>query len=65
MGLRRRAQSTRAYPAAGVSVTGTASRFFRAKTSGAREAGQAAEEWEARDRARDSRGGWRLTNWNR
>ena len=65
MGLFSRAQSSRAYPVAGLTITGRADRFRRAKTSGAREAGQAAEEWEDRDRARDARGGWRLTNWNR
>jgi hypothetical protein len=48
--FRRTEQSTRAYPAAGTSVTGRADRFRRAKTSGARKAGKAAEEWEARDR---------------
>lgn len=47
---RRAEQSTRNYPAAGMSVTGDAGRFRRAKTSGARKAGKAAEEWEARDR---------------
>ena len=48
--FRRTEQSTRAYPAAGMSVTGDTGRFRRAKTSGARKAGKAAEEWEARDR---------------
>ncbi|WP_159107037.1 hypothetical protein [Streptomyces coelicoflavus] len=64
MGLfSRRAQSTRAYPAAGTSVTGDAARFRRAKTSGAREAGDAAEKWEKADRARMKRGGtFRWTN---
>lgn len=60
--LSRRTQSTRDYPAAGTSVTGDAGRFRRAKTSGAREAGRAAEKWENADRARMKRGGtfhWR------
>jgi hypothetical protein len=55
--------SSRQYPAAGVSVTGSASRFRRHKTRGAREAGAAAEAWEQQDRARDKRGGWRRTTW--
>ncbi|MFE6634691.1 hypothetical protein ACFVFT_14860 [Streptomyces tendae] len=63
--LSRRAQSTRDYPAAGTSVTGDAGRFRRAKTSGARKAGKAAERWEEADRARDRKGGWRLIDWNR
>ncbi|MFJ3021464.1 hypothetical protein ACIPH4_11000 [Streptomyces tendae] len=60
--LSRRAQSTRDYPAAGASVTGDAARFRRAKTTGARRAGRAAERWEEADRARTRRGGtflWR------
>ncbi|ELP67671.1 hypothetical protein STRTUCAR8_08587 [Streptomyces turgidiscabies Car8] len=62
--FRRTEQSTRTYPAAGASVTGDASRFRRAKTSGARQAGAEAERWEQRDRARDrTDGGWRITNW--
>ena len=56
-------QSTRAYPAAGTSVTGPASRFRRSKTSSARQAGNAAEAWEQQDRTRDKRGGWRRTTW--
>ncbi|MDX3398426.1 hypothetical protein [Streptomyces sp. ME01-18h] len=63
MGLfSRRPQSTRDYPAAGVSVTGDSGRFRRAKTSGARRAGRDAERWEQADRARTKRGGtflWR------
>ena len=47
---RRAEQSTRAYPAAGMSVTGNAGRFRWAKTSGARQAGAEAEKWEAADR---------------
>jgi hypothetical protein len=64
MGLfsRRQQTSSRSYPAAGVSVTGSASRFRRSKTRGAREAGAAAEAWEQQDRARDKRGD-RRTNW--
>jgi hypothetical protein len=62
--FRRAEQSTRAYPAAGTSVTGDASRFRRAKTSGARKAGAQAEKWEQQDRARDRRdGGSRITRW--
>ncbi|MFJ6061621.1 hypothetical protein ACIQHU_01130 [Streptomyces tendae] len=61
--LPRRTQSTRDYPAAGVSVTGDAGRFRRAKTTGARKAGEAAEKWEKADRARMKRGGtFRWTN---
>lgn len=59
MGLLRRSrsgQSTRDYPAAGTSVTGNAGRFRRAKTSGARQAGAAAEAWETSDRRRDKQG---------
>lgn len=58
--FRREAQSTRAYPAAGTSVTGATSRFGRAKTSGARRAGRAAQAWEDADRAdeRHRRGRW-------
>lgn len=66
MGLfSRRTQSTRAYPAAGTSVTGDAARFRRAKTTGARKAGRDAERWEEADRARSKRGGTLFTNWNR
>ncbi|MGX1221984.1 hypothetical protein [Streptomyces ambofaciens] len=63
--LSRRTQSTRAYPAAGTFVTGDAARFRRAKTTGARKAGRAAERWEEADRARSRRGGTFFTNWNR
>lgn len=56
MGWRRsREQSTRAYPAAGTSVTGPVGRFLRSKTSGARRAGQAADDWEQRDRENERR----------
>ncbi len=48
--FRRTEQSTRDYPAAGTSVTSDAGRFRRAKTSGARRAGNAAEKWETADR---------------
>lgn len=59
MGLfSRRNQSTRAYPAAGISITGDAGRFRRAKTSGARKAAREGQAWEDRDRAGDRRGGW-------
>ncbi|MFF8679515.1 hypothetical protein ACF07F_16550 [Streptomyces sp. NPDC015237] len=54
----RRAQSTRDYPAAAVTVIGDAGRFRRAKTSGARRAAREGQAWEDRDRANDSRGGW-------
>lgn len=56
--------STRAYPAAGMSVTGDAGRFRWAKTSGARQAGAEAEKWEQQDRARERGqrdGRWRTT----
>jgi len=59
MGLfRRTEQSTRFYPAAGMSVTGDASRFRRAKTRGAREAGAAADAWEQQDRQRHPGTSW-------
>ncbi|MGW7498610.1 hypothetical protein ACWGKA_30570 [Streptomyces luteogriseus] len=63
MGLinRRQPTSSRQYPAAGVTVTGATSRFRRSKTSGAREAGAAAEAWEQQDRARDRKGDSRHT----
>jgi hypothetical protein len=55
----RREQTTaRDYPNAGVTVTGSATRFRRHKTSGARQAGAAAEAWEDRDRQQDKRGRW-------
>ncbi|WP_333746233.1 hypothetical protein [Streptomyces sp. IBSBF 2950] len=60
---RRRGQTTRAYPAAGVSVTGPANRFFRAKTSEARKADKAAQKWETQERDRERRGGTWLTRW--
>lgn len=50
--FRRTEQSTRTYPAAGMSVAGDVGRFRRAKTSGARKAGAEAEAWEAKDRRR-------------
>lgn len=66
MGLfSRRAQTTRHYPAAGTSVTGSAGRFRRAKTTGAARAEADAEDWERQDRARDQHGGWRHTDWTR
>jgi len=49
----RREQSTRAYPAAGTSVTGPASRFLRGKTSGARRADRAGQAWEDQDRQQE------------
>ncbi|WP_128381248.1 hypothetical protein [Streptomyces cavernae] len=54
----RRAKTTRSYPAAGVSVTGRADRFFRAKTTGARRAADQGQAWEDRDRAQDRKGRW-------
>jgi hypothetical protein len=56
----RRDQTTRAYPAAGTSVTGDSRRFLRAKTGGARQAGRGAQAWEDADRAdeRARRGRW-------
>lgn len=51
----RRAETTRSYPAAGSSVTGPAARFFRSKTTGARRAGQAAEDWDRQDRDNERR----------
>ncbi|MFF7553592.1 hypothetical protein ACFZA9_11980 [Streptomyces olivaceus] len=62
MGLFRKS-SSRAYPAAGTTVTGDPARFRRSKTTGARAAGAAAERWEQADRARTKRGGTFLTNW--
>ncbi|WP_060887297.1 hypothetical protein [Streptomyces caniscabiei] len=58
MGLFSRAQSSRAYPNAGLTITGRADRFRRAKTSGAREADRAAQAWEDRDRQQDRKGRW-------
>lgn len=54
----RREQSTRAYPAAGTSVTGDAGRYRRAKTRGARQAGAAADKWETADRQRHPGTSW-------
>lgn len=57
MGLfSRRDQTSRDYPAAGTSVSGDRGRFRRHRTTGAREAGAAAEAWERADRKRDRRG---------
>ncbi|MFD4264057.1 hypothetical protein ACFWR9_42245 [Streptomyces sp. NPDC058534] len=58
MGWFRSSKSSRDYPAAGVTVTGDAGRFRRAKTSGARQAAREGQAWEDRDRAADRRGGW-------
>lgn len=59
MGLfSRQPQTTKAYPAAGVTVTGSAGRFRRAKTTGAREAAAQGQAWEDRDRAQDRKGRW-------
>lgn len=56
--FRRSEQSTRDYPAAAASVTGSADRFRRAKTTGARRAAQQGQAWEDRDRQQERRGGW-------
>ncbi|MFI1701975.1 hypothetical protein ACH419_39345 [Streptomyces bobili] len=58
--FRREQQSTRAYPNAGTSITGSASRFLGSKTTGARQAGRTAQAWEDADRAdeRHRRGRW-------
>lgn len=58
--FRREPQTSRIYPAASTSVTGPARRFLRSKTSGAQAAGQAADDWERRDRRaeRERRGPW-------
>jgi hypothetical protein len=53
---RNRDQTTRDYPAAGTNITGDTSRFRRAKTTSARQAGAAAEAWETSDRRRDKQG---------
>jgi hypothetical protein len=56
----RRDQTTRAYPAAGTTVTGDSRRFLRAKTSGARRVDRAGQAWEDQDREdeRYRRGRW-------
>jgi hypothetical protein len=48
--FKRSGQSSRSYPAAGVSITGSADRFRRAKTAGARRAARDGQAWEDRDR---------------
>ncbi len=58
MGLFRRADTPRTYPASGITVTGRADRFRRSKTSGARDADRAGQAWEDRDRQQDRRGRW-------
>jgi hypothetical protein len=60
MGLFNRGKQTtaRAYPAAGVTVSGSASRFRRAKTAGARRAAAEGQAWEDRDRQQDRKGRW-------
>ncbi|MFD6735894.1 hypothetical protein ACFWDZ_32875 [Micromonospora aurantiaca] len=47
-----REQTTRYYPATGVSVTGDAGRYRRAKTREARDADRKAEKWEQQHRRR-------------
>jgi hypothetical protein len=56
--FRREPTSSRDYPAAGVNVPGSAGRFRRAKTSGARRAAAEGQAWEDRDRAQDRKGRW-------
>lgn len=51
----RRDQTARAYPAAGISVTGPAGRFLRSKTAGARAADRAAADWDRHDREQERR----------
>lgn len=59
MGLfSRGAQSTRTYPAAGGSVTGSAGRFRKHKTTGAARAARQGQAWEDEDRDQDRRGTW-------
>ena len=60
MGIfKRTQQTTRSYPAAGTSVTGSAGRFFRAKTSGARAADRQGQAWEDAERQRERNRGRR------
>lgn len=54
----RSPKTSRAYPAAGTSVTGDVGRFRRHKTSGARKAAAEAEAWETKDRKQDRKGTW-------
>ncbi|MFI0236349.1 hypothetical protein [Streptomyces sp. NPDC016845] len=54
----RREQTTRDYPAAATSVTGSAGRFRSHKTSGARAADRAGQAWEDGERDRDRTRGW-------
>ncbi|MGW6009688.1 hypothetical protein [Streptomyces sp. NPDC055210] len=63
--MARRDKTTRAYPAADLSVTGLASRFRSHKTTGARDADRQGQAWEDRDRASEKRGGFRITRWGR
>lgn len=58
MGLFRRTQSSREYPATATTVTGPADRYRRAKTTGARRAARQGQAWEDRDRAGDSTSRW-------
>lgn len=58
MGWFSRAQASRDYPTAGVSVTGSADRFRRARTTGARRAAAQGQSWDDRDRAQDRKGRW-------
>jgi hypothetical protein len=54
----RRSQSSRDYPAAGLSVPGRTDRFRRSKTTGARQADRAAQAWENRDRQQERGRRW-------
>ena len=56
--FRREQSTTRDYPAAGVTVTGSAGRFRRSKTTGARRAAAKGQAWDDRDRAQDRKGRW-------
>ncbi|HEY8985728.1 MAG TPA: hypothetical protein VIU15_39925 [Streptomyces sp.] len=60
MGWFRREQTTRDYW--GVTVTGDADRFRRAKTTGAKKAALKAQRWEDADRAQDTKGRWYRPN---
>jgi hypothetical protein len=54
----RSEQSTRSYPAAGTSVTGSAGRFRSSKTTGARRADRAGQAWEDADREQERGRRW-------
>lgn len=54
--FKRTPKTSRAYPAAALSVSGDARRFFRAKTSGARQADRQGQAWEDASRERERTG---------